>query len=68
MNWHENSPATMSDVEITKHVRSEIAFERGPMDSMPSDSPIMATENTSDVWLRDQPNSASSGGMKMDHA
>ncbi len=68
MNWHENSPATMSEVEATKQVRSESTFESGPMDSMPKDSPIMATENTSDVWLRVQPNSASSGGMKMDQA
>ena len=68
MNWHENKPSTISDVEATKHARSESTFESGPMDSMPNDSPIMATENTSDVWLRVQPNSASSGGMKMDQA
>lgn len=68
MKQHRISPAATRAVEATKHALSGATRDSHPIESMPNDSAIIATENVSDVWLLVHPNSDSSGAMKIDQA
>ena len=68
MKRQQVRPHTTKAPPIRKTRLRGIRLDSCPTDDIPRDKPIIAIENTRLVELRSQPNSASSGGIKTDHA